>query len=390
MKIKGNKGITLISLVITIIVLLILAGISIAMLTGESGILTQADKATEATRGGDVDETLRMWEYSTELEKYTDRNDEISLSEQLDELVAKGKLTPEERVELEANKKVEIGGILVRLPNVEENDGNDKIYLGDLPEGTKVMYNNIEWAILYDGENGDPFTNKVELVSTDALDEINLDSNTYTTEELKNNYRKAIEILNGSVQQYNLGDALSVRHVGTDPTNPNAYAMIGEQYVDYYDIPDDMVFERDTNENGYIYRYGELNSANFVGLEQIVQNHHETDINKLKTIDVDGENMYDIDGQSYFLGSRTATVQYGKMVYSSGQEEVSTDLRYFCLRYKYENDEELRNVTIATYGKASASVSGRPGTPMLRPVIAFSPDKEVELDTVNADTYIFK
>lgn len=35
-KTKGNKGITLISLVVTIIVLLILAGVSINMLTGEN------------------------------------------------------------------------------------------------------------------------------------------------------------------------------------------------------------------------------------------------------------------------------------------------------------------------------------------------------------------
>ena len=41
----GNKGITLIALVITIIVLLILAGVSIAMLTGENGILTKANEA---------------------------------------------------------------------------------------------------------------------------------------------------------------------------------------------------------------------------------------------------------------------------------------------------------------------------------------------------------
>ena len=37
-----NKGITLIALVITIIVLLILAGVSIATLTGENGIITRA------------------------------------------------------------------------------------------------------------------------------------------------------------------------------------------------------------------------------------------------------------------------------------------------------------------------------------------------------------
>ena len=44
---RTNKGITLIALVITIIVLLILAGISIATLTGENGILNEASKAKE-------------------------------------------------------------------------------------------------------------------------------------------------------------------------------------------------------------------------------------------------------------------------------------------------------------------------------------------------------
>jgi len=38
---KNNKGITLIALVITIIVLLILAAISVATLTGENGILRE-------------------------------------------------------------------------------------------------------------------------------------------------------------------------------------------------------------------------------------------------------------------------------------------------------------------------------------------------------------
>ena len=46
---KNNKGITLIALVITIIVLLILAGVSIAMLTGNNGILTQANTAKSDT-----------------------------------------------------------------------------------------------------------------------------------------------------------------------------------------------------------------------------------------------------------------------------------------------------------------------------------------------------
>ena len=42
---KRNKGITLIALVITIIVLLILAGISVSMLAGQNGVLTRATEA---------------------------------------------------------------------------------------------------------------------------------------------------------------------------------------------------------------------------------------------------------------------------------------------------------------------------------------------------------
>ena len=57
---KNNKGITLIALVITIIVLLILAGVSIAMLTGQNGILTRAGDATNATVQGDVEEATKL------------------------------------------------------------------------------------------------------------------------------------------------------------------------------------------------------------------------------------------------------------------------------------------------------------------------------------------
>lgn len=44
---KKNGGITLIALVITIIVLLILAGVSIAMLTGTNGLLTRSTEAAD-------------------------------------------------------------------------------------------------------------------------------------------------------------------------------------------------------------------------------------------------------------------------------------------------------------------------------------------------------
>lgn len=57
---KNNKGITLIALVITIIVLLILAGVSIAMLTGENGILTRATDSQVASNDAEVIEKVNM------------------------------------------------------------------------------------------------------------------------------------------------------------------------------------------------------------------------------------------------------------------------------------------------------------------------------------------
>ena len=57
---KSTKGITLIALVITIIVLLILAGVSIAMLTGENGILTQAQNAKKETSIAEEKELIAL------------------------------------------------------------------------------------------------------------------------------------------------------------------------------------------------------------------------------------------------------------------------------------------------------------------------------------------
>ena len=55
-----EKGITLIALVITIIVLLILAGVSIAMLTGDNGIVTQANNAKVEQSHGAVKEGISL------------------------------------------------------------------------------------------------------------------------------------------------------------------------------------------------------------------------------------------------------------------------------------------------------------------------------------------
>ena len=55
-----KKGITLIAVVITIIVLLILAGISISLVTGDNGILTQSQNAATRTNKASAEEAMGM------------------------------------------------------------------------------------------------------------------------------------------------------------------------------------------------------------------------------------------------------------------------------------------------------------------------------------------
>ena len=57
---KKNRGITLIALVVTVIVILVLAGVSISMLTGENGILKRAAEAKEKTQEAQNNEQAQI------------------------------------------------------------------------------------------------------------------------------------------------------------------------------------------------------------------------------------------------------------------------------------------------------------------------------------------
>ena len=57
---RNQKGITLVALVITIIVLLILAGVTISMVLGQNGILNQANQAKAENQKANVEEQVQM------------------------------------------------------------------------------------------------------------------------------------------------------------------------------------------------------------------------------------------------------------------------------------------------------------------------------------------
>ena len=68
---RKDNGITLIALVVTIVVLLILATVSISMLTGENGVITQAARAKLENRAGTVDERVKLWKTEVKTSKNT-------------------------------------------------------------------------------------------------------------------------------------------------------------------------------------------------------------------------------------------------------------------------------------------------------------------------------
>ena len=107
MKKKQEKGITLIALVITIIILLILAGVSIAVLTGEDGILNKAKLAKERSEQAEQEENKILKQYEELLGTY-------------------GKELPENTTDTEAGTIVKMpNGWYTTTPNeVETKEGN--------------------------------------------------------------------------------------------------------------------------------------------------------------------------------------------------------------------------------------------------------------------------
>ena len=92
---KKNKGITLIALVITIIILIILASISISAVFGQNGLITKAQEAKEEMRGGSVQEARDLFYLEKEMVNESPTEGEITTL--VDKLVTQGLLTPADR-----------------------------------------------------------------------------------------------------------------------------------------------------------------------------------------------------------------------------------------------------------------------------------------------------
>ena len=150
-----EKGITLIALVITIIVLLILGGVSIAMLTGDNGIITQANNAKEETENAQEDELRRLTtlEAATNLENTTHTDN--STGEEKTVTIPAGfavsqvegeKTIADGLVIIDKNGNeyvwIPVDGILGKDGTIEDVQSKRKILLGryDFENGTPIIF----------------------------------------------------------------------------------------------------------------------------------------------------------------------------------------------------------------------------------------------------------
>ena len=92
---KNKKGITLIALVVTIVVLLILAGVTISLLLDENGIIAKSKDARIETRASQVEDEVGMWKQHNFINKESNQAQE-SADTMLANLISRKLLTEEE------------------------------------------------------------------------------------------------------------------------------------------------------------------------------------------------------------------------------------------------------------------------------------------------------
>ena len=205
-----NTGITLIALVITIIVLLILAGISIAMLTGDNGILNKATTAKEETIKAQYEEELNL--VITEM-----RTDAIYKNEQFN-----------------------MTYVIEKLPEYLEVIGNHEKTALEYPLVTEYGIANCSTEGLTQGDNLTiEITNKIkeDTVIYYSMDE----GNTW------NEYTQSFQI------QYTGNNLIRAKSVNSKGTETKSRAMLYDGYA--YDSEIECTLNKKTydgDENTYI------------------------------------------------------------------------------------------------------------------------------------------
>ena len=251
------KGITLVSLVVTIIVLLILAGIAINFTIGEDGIFKRAEEGAKVYQNASQNERIELDKVSNYIDNYLNGNkdeDKEELSE-VEEAIKNGTVYQTNTIiydEYNNQVKVPAGfklaedsgkdvtkGIVIEDVNAEDNNtkGNQYVWipLGKVYKNEQREYEEIELGRYTFASNG---TEKIEQSAEDYTKVISIED--YYQELITSNYgnqvaknledfiTKAKQSKGYYIGRYEVGDAdaTEARQFELDTSNTEAIPVI--------------------------------------------------------------------------------------------------------------------------------------------------------------------
>ena len=357
-------GVTLVALVITIIVLLILAGVALATLTGDSGILSNSENAKEETLKANVKEKLQLAIMEYKVGQYTEGKTlkeylELAGATEVTEAGTKGKMDGynfeiENGVVTVTKSTTEVTG-KVKLKDVytEEMIGQTINYTT-----TNALPSDVEWIIIGQDEEGNVLatTNRplgVDETESDYLFNMTFNVSLWLTYEEDLN-KKCAELFAGSIQNQNVKvESMDLDHVnlvtGFEVPEFNTYTFkdqadndYANKIVNYYhpDATSENNWSKNTatynNDYYYYCVYGEDVYYEWEGI-----GNAEKYTKSLKNLDLilgkNNEFNYVLASKSVDLGSVGANFGFARVggvggVYSHGD--------YFC----YANSSNFADV----------------------------------------------
>ena len=177
-KFKNEKGITLVALVITIIVLLILAGVTLSMVMGDSGIFGKANSAKEKTKLSNAEEIIKLAVLENKVNKAsgdTALSDDELKAEITKKLTEQGYTVDGSNVNYDGDKAIDIEDYLDKENSSDTYSVGDKVTVGG--EGFYVLKNNEDKLTLLAEKNLDT----TNLQQSDNADNIKFSSTNYWT-----------------------------------------------------------------------------------------------------------------------------------------------------------------------------------------------------------------
>ena len=290
---KNSKCITLVALVITIIILLILAGISISALTN-TGIFQKAKDAKQKSEDAELDQNTKLDEYENELDKYLPKQNENSLAK----AVKVGDYVAYKPDKLDDNALTTLKTNLKNYSGASDNTTNSAIARDD----------SLSWRVL----DVDETTGTVRLISATPT------SSTVTLEGY-NGYNNAVKLLDDACSTlYNSKLATKVqnlkieditKHMTTQPTEDTTeYHPENINYPKILEQEKNQTVVKSTTEN----KLGVSSQSIFItGYDTSATNTLKNNFwyKTMSANDFDGENkeMYYklfINNGSYWLSSR--------------------------------------------------------------------------------------